>query len=195
MRFYTSLSESLREKIEELSGHNLEYGYVVATEDNIKTFTGNYKVSDLTKYKLQYNGRNVNGVDTTGLDESGKRFTTDENGKQVLARKDLTAENDFAYVTNVNCTKGTGQIAKDHKNFDKYRLYSLVVTYEGADADKKEKKIDARAYLRYTDANGKIRVFYNDYKKSLYYGGCLCSYAQGKTMWEAMMQSNENAQG
>ena len=54
---------------------------------------------------------------------------------------------------------------------------------------------DGYGVTYYTDANGKIRVFYNDYKKSLYYGGCLCSYAQGKSMWEAMMQSNENAQG
>ena len=41
--------------------------------------------------------------------------------------------------------------------------------------------IAARSYLRYYDANGKLRVFYNDYKNNAgntYYGGCMCSYDQ-----------------
>ena len=35
--------------------------------------------------------------------------------------------------------------------------------------------------MRYYDANGKLRVFYNDYTNSAgttYYGGCMCSYNQ-----------------
>ena len=32
------------------------------------------------------------------------------------------------------------------------------------------------SYIRYYDANGLLRVFYNDYRKNMYYGGCLCSY-------------------
>ena len=182
MRFITSLSEELLSAVDGLSNQKAEYGYVVATEENIKKFTSNYKVSDSTKYKLQFNGRNVNGVDTTGLNDKGDRFETDEFDNKVLARKDLTAENDFIYVTNVNCTKGTGSIKNDHRNFGDYRLYTLIVTYEGDDADKKNQKIDARAYLRYTDANGKERIFYNNYKKNLYYGGCLSSFNQAKSL-------------
>ena len=182
MRFITSLSEELLSAVDGLSNQKAEYGYVVATEENIKKFTSNYKVSDSTKYKLQFNGRNVNGVDTTGLNDKGDRFETDEFDNKVLARKDLTAENDFIYVTNVNCTKGTGSIKNDHRNFRDYRLYTLIVTYEGDDADKKNQKIDARAYLRYTDANGKERIFYNNYKKNLYYGGCLSSFNQAKSL-------------
>jgi fimbrial isopeptide formation D2 family protein len=182
LRFITSLSESLISAVDSLSGQKVEYGYVVATEENIKKFTANYKVSDLTKYKLEYNGRNVNGIDTTGLNENNERFETDANDNKVLARKDLTAENDYVYVTNVNCTKGTGSIKNDHRNFSNYRLYTLIVTYEGDDADKKNQKIDARAYIRYTDANGKVRVFYNNYKKNLYYGGCLSSFNQAKSL-------------
>ncbi len=182
LRFITSLSESLLSEVDSLSSQPAEYGYVVATEENIKKFTANYKVADLTKYKLEYNGRNVNGVDTTGLNENNERFETDAKDNKILARKDLTAENDFIYVTNVNCTKGTGSIKNDHRNFSDYRLYTLIVTYEGDDANKKNQKIDARAYLKYTDANGKVRVFYNNYKKNLYYGGCMSSFNQAKSL-------------
>ncbi|MBQ3265695.1 MAG: InlB B-repeat-containing protein [Ruminococcus sp.] len=160
LRFVTSLSESLYSSINSISSSGVEYGYVVGTETNINTFIEHYGIKDTTKYKLQYKGDNVNGVNTNPEKGAG------------------TAETDFRYITNVNCTKGTGQIKKDHKNFTDYRLYTLVVTYEGSDAEKKNQKIDARAYIRYTDANGMVRVFYNDYKKNMYYGGCLCSFNQ-----------------
>ena len=70
----------------------------------------------------------------------------------------------------------------DHRNFSNYRLYTLVVTYEGTSANKITNKIDARSYIRYIDANGKERIFYNDYRKNMYYGGCMCSFKQVSTM-------------
>lgn len=164
MRFVTSLSESLLTNIKGLYGQDAEYGYVVATEEDINQAITYYNVKDSSKYKLQYKGENVNGVNTQPA--AGKR----------------NADNNFLYVTNVNCTKGTGQIKNDHRNFSDYRLYTLVVTYEGDSADKKSDKLCARAYIRYTDANGMVRVFYNDYKKNVYYGGCLCSFNQVSAM-------------
>ncbi len=72
-----------------------------------------------------------------------------------------------------------GEIVRDdHRNFTNYRLYTLVVTYEGDSASKKGDSLDARAYIRYYDANGKLRVFYNNYNKTQYYGGCMCSFNQ-----------------
>lgn len=164
LRFVTSLSESLLTNIKGLYGQDAEYGYVVATEENINQTITHYNVKDSSKYKLQYKGENVNGVNTQPA--AGER----------------NADNNFLYVTNVNCTKGTGQIKNDHRNFSDYRLYTLVVTYEGDSADKKSDKLCARAYIRYTDANGMVRVFYNDYKKNVYYGGCLCSFNQVSAM-------------
>ena len=177
MRFVTSLSERLLQEINEVSNKqvtteagenvNVEYGYVVGTEDNIKAFKTQYQFTD-SDYKLQYCGENVNGVDTTG--------------------KERTAATDYRYITNVNCTSnvsffntcsnGEGMVAKDHRNFDAYRLYTLVVTYEDDSASMKGNKLDARAYIRYYDANGKLRVFYNNYRGNMYYGGCMCSYNQ-----------------
>ena len=170
MRFITSLSESLLSSIDALSSQKIstdegdvdvEYGYAVGTEDNIKAFTDNYKITDAVKYQLQYKGENVNGIDTRG--------------------NERTADTDYRYITNVNCTKGTGKITKDHRNFNNYRLYTLVVTYEGDSASKKDSRIAARSYIRYYDANGKLRVFYNTYKKSMY-SGCLCSFNQVSAM-------------
>lgn len=182
MRFVTSVSESLISSIKGISkisgasseakGFGVEYGYVVGSEENINTFITNYNVKDPTSYKLQYNGKNVNGVDTRGYDD-------DKNRKP---KSELSADNDFPYITNVNCTSKQGATSNcgivqyDHRNYTNYRLYTLVVTYEGASANRKGDKLDARAYLRYYDANGKLRVFYNDYKKNMYYGGCMCSY-------------------
>lgn len=171
LRFITSLSEELLRSIDALSSQkvstpegnvDVEYGYAVGTEANINQFISHYGITDTTAYNLQYSGENVNGKDTTG--------------------KEKTVDHDFRYITNVNCTKGTGKIAKDHRNFKDYRLYTLVVTYEGDSASKKADKIDARSYIRYYDANGKLRVFYNTYKKNTYYGGCMCSFNQVSAM-------------
>ena len=171
LRFITSLSEELLRSIDALSATkvstpegsvDVEYGYAVGTEANINTFIDHYNVADATAYTLQYKGENVNGKNTT-QEKSG-------------------ADTDYRYITNVNCTKGTGKIAKDHRNFKDYRLYTLVVTYEGTSASKKAEKIDARSYIRYYDANGKLRVFYNTYKKNTYYGGCMCSFNQVSSM-------------
>ncbi len=156
LRFVTSLSEELLSSIDALSttqisttegNVDVEYGYAVGTEANINAFINNYNVVDTTAYTLQYKGENVNGKNTT-VKGSG-------------------ANTDYRYITNVNCTKGTGKIAKDHRNFDDYRLYTLVVTYEGDSASKKAEKIDARSYIRYYDANGKLRVFYNTYRAAV----------------------------
>lgn len=182
LRFVTSLSERL---IGEINGigkipntpdvgktFGVEYGYVVGTENNINRFVDHYNVVDKAAYTLQYKGNNVNGVDTTG----------------TLS----TAENDYRYITNIDCTSregyGTknsnpGRVVLDHRNFSEYRLYTLVVTYDTEDSkDKMGEKINARAYIRYYDANGKLRVFYNTYRENTYYGGCLCSFNQVNTM-------------
>ena len=185
MRFVASLSESLITSVngisrissdpnDEMNKFGIEYGYVVGTEENINTFVGNYQVKDPSAYSIKYNGKNVNGVDTRGFDDNNIRKPKEERN----------ADNDYAYVTNVNCTskQGTnnnsGVVLKDHRNFDNYRLYTLVVTYDDTDpASYKGEKIAARAYFRYYDANGKLRVFYNTYKKSMY-SGCMCSFNQ-----------------
>ncbi|MBQ3265275.1 MAG: hypothetical protein IJH07_05805 [Ruminococcus sp.] len=182
MRFVTSMSERLLQEVNDIGkidntpdvgkAFGVEYGYVVGTEDNINTFVDHYEVVDKSAYTLQYNGDNVNGVDTTGAER--------------------TAETDYRYITNVNCTSKEGYGTKnnnkgvvkwDHRNYDDYRLFTLVVTYDTEDSkDKLGDKVDARAYIRYYDANGKLRVFYNTYRADTYNGGCMCSFNQISAM-------------
>ena len=179
MRFVTSLSERLLSEVNGIvkidntppagKTFGVEYGYVVGTEDNINSFVENYNIIDKTAYNLQYQGENVNGVDTTG--------------------KTRSAETDYRYITNVDCTSKEGSnnnpgvVKWDHRNFTDYRLYTLVVTYDDEESrNSLDKKINARAYMRYYDANGKLRVFYNTYKANTYFGGCMCSFNQVSAM-------------
>ena len=95
---------------------DVEYGYAVATEDNITAFTKNYNISEAVKYQLQYKGLNVNGVNTLRKDENGND----------LPEEQRSVDNDYRYITNVNCTKGTGKITNDHRNFTNYRCSCIM---------------------------------------------------------------------
>ncbi|MEE3334170.1 MAG: hypothetical protein VZR54_07865 [Ruminococcus sp.] len=171
LRFITSISEDLLSEIDSLSdkttnGNKVEYGYVTAAQSTVESVISKFNTTDhpgtidTSKYKLQYNGTNVNGVDTTVRGYSA---------------------NNFRYITNVDCTStqggygGDSRIKSDHQNYSGYRLATYVVTYDD-NPDDKSKNIAARAYLRYYDANGLLRTFYNDYGGADYYGGCSVSY-------------------
>ena len=104
---------------------------------------------------LQYNGKNVNGQDTrTG------------------------------YVINLKCSG----VPDHYTNVDDagngyYRLYTGVVTYGSAAAKGEEALAKAyamnmvtRAYIRYYDANGLFRTYYNNYTGTAVFGGCSASY-------------------
>ncbi len=67
-------------------------------------------------------------------------------------------------------------VRRDHQIFDKYLLYSLVITYEEEGSDQ-GKDVLARPYIRYTDANGLERVAYSEYTgASNVLGGCYTNY-------------------
>lgn len=163
LRFVTSINETIVEQLSKLSDTSLKYGYVLARTDTAKKFAGNQ-----SDYKLEYKDKNVNGVDTT---ES------------------------YKYISNVDCTSKVGgldgKVPTDHFNneYDTYRIFSLVVTYDkNLTADKLEKAkasdVVARSYIRYTDANGLLRTYYNDYTgNSNVFGGCSTSF---KTVYDLM---------
>ncbi|MEE3439637.1 hypothetical protein, partial [Ruminococcus sp.] len=95
LRFVTSLSEDLLNQINSLDSKTKpSYGYVLA-----KTSTANTYAKGSSDYELQYNGKNVNGVDTT---------TT------------------YKYIKNVDCTSkktnSASAITLDHFNASKYRI-------------------------------------------------------------------------
>lgn len=159
MRFITSLSKKVVNEINQLKkgGNNIEYGYVTATDTN----KGWINYHNANSHKLQYVSESANGINT--LNPKGD-------------------ETYFGFATNVNCTSQESNsnskfVKEDHRSYDGYLLYTLVVTYEGATADDKAKNVLARPYIHYTDANGLERVAYSEYNGvSNMLGGCYTNY-------------------
>lgn len=153
MRFVTSLSMDVVNKINRIQPNNIEYGYVAATREAwIDYHTGHSK--------LQYVSATANGINTTDSKDPHHYF-------------------DFA--SNINCTSkmmnSSGVVREDHRNFGGYLLYTLVITYDGDNGTGYDTKVLARPYIRYTDANGLERVAYSEYRGvSNTLGGCYTSY-------------------
>lgn len=166
LRFITCIKEDILSKTNSLfktnygsyTKKNLSYGYVIAKEA-----TANGKLSN--GETLEYNDKNVNGVDTTAK---------------------------YSFAKNIDCTSSVGGYKNttivDHKNYKDYRIYSLVIAYNTAGktdaeiADAKGQNVIARPYLRYQDANGLYRTYYQNYKgKKVLYGGCSINY---KDTWD-----------
>ncbi len=130
----------------------LRYGYVVAKES-----TANSKLT--SSDTIEYSDANVNGVDTRSK---------------------------YSFVTNVDCTSSVGgyknTTIKDHENFRDYRVYSMVISYNTAGKSDSEiesakrQNIIARPYLRYQDANGLYRTYYQNYTGTNVRGGCSTNY-------------------
>ena len=103
---------------------------------------------------LQYKGENVNGVDTN---------------------------EQYLFIKNFKCSGVT-----DHYNGETYRQYTAVITYTkatGAELEKQyNERIAARAYIRYYDANGMLRTYYNNYTGTHFYGGCSASFNIAKAL-------------
>lgn len=173
LRFIASVGEDLLSDIDAISdktvdGNKVEYGFITAGESSVNTVANDSSFNiDKSKYKIQYKGTNVNGVNTTVRERS---------------------KNNFNYITNLDCTSKTqgrggkvygnnSRIEIDHRNYTNYRLATYVVKYEddptGANLGR---NVVARAYMRYYDANGLLRTFYNDYDGTRVYGGCSISY-------------------
>ena len=157
LRFVTSLSEDLLNKINALDSKTTpSYGYVLA-----KTATANTYAKGKNDYELQYKDSNVNGVNT---------------------------KTSYNYVQNVDCTSkitnSASEITLDHFNASKYRIFSLVVTYDHPNQEYVitaiKQPVVARSYIRYTDANGLLRTYYNDYSGTSTYKGCSTSYSKVK---------------
>lgn len=166
MRYVASLSNGLLRSVNALSDrkvtsddgyHNdVEYGFVVTKQSNIDNWLS-YAGSNIEEdtYKIQYNGTNVNGINTTkkGVNYQG-------------------------FVTNVDCTSDdySDRQIKDHKSFNNYRLFSMIITYDDNQTSAKQEKLTSRAYIRYYDSNGQLRTHFDEYNGTSSYGGCGTSY-------------------
>lgn len=156
LRFITVLSDKVYDEINTIKTFDAkipntkgaEYGYVVARTDTTKAAAEFYGIAE-DDYRLQYCGTNVNGVDTS---------------------------RDYRYVQNMRCSG-----YDDHRVYNDYRLYTAVITYDGIEGDAlkeaQDTLITARSYIRYTDANGLYRTYYNNYTGNAFsFGGCSASF-------------------
>lgn len=156
LRFITVLSENVYTEINTISDRDgatpnkngAEYGYVVSRTDTAEKAAEFYGF-DKADYRLEYCGENVNGVDT---------------------------RSNYAFVQNVKCST-----YDDHRTYADYRLYTTVITYDGLEGDAlaaaQNTPITARAYIRYYDANGLMRTYYNNYTGTVSFGGCSASFS------------------
>lgn len=155
LRFVTVISEKLYGDIKAIetrdgktpNANGAEYGYVIAKTSTTEKAAQTAGISN-DDYNLEYCGENVNGVDTRDA---------------------------YKYVQNVKCSG-----VPDHKDYTDYRLYTAVITYDGLEGDAltaaHNAEITARSYIRYTDANGLTRIYYNNYTGTASFGGCSASF-------------------
>ncbi|MDD5924514.1 MAG: leucine-rich repeat protein [Clostridia bacterium] len=132
--------------------------------------------------------------DMSNTDQDALRFVTvyrngmleelqSLKGKSVSYGYTAYAKTDIANLTKLN-KKTTGAVDIDctkegdqnHRMFGDYRLSTLVIKYDGADAAYKGDLVEARAYVDYTDANGFGRRGYHTYSDSKFAGGCRTSF-------------------
>ena len=151
LRFITVLSENVYTDINNITDKNsngVEYGFVIARTDTTEKAAAHYGFAK-EDYRLEYKGDNVNGVNTSKT---------------------------YSYVQNM---KSSGY--DDHRTYDDYRLYTAVITYDGIEGDAltqaQNTAITARSYIRYYDANGLYRTYYNNYTGTYSFGGCSASFA------------------
>lgn len=154
LRFVTVLSNDVYNQINELSTNNINGAeYGYVIA---KTATAQKYAGTTENYQLQYKGTNVNGEDTT---------------------------TEYKYVQNSKCSG-----VPDHfgDNETAYRLYTTVITYKNLDGNALtqaySQALVARAYIRYTDANGLYRTHYNNYTGTNTYYGCSASFDLAKSL-------------
>lgn len=158
LRFVTTYSEELFNKLEGL----FTTSYTTTSEVTEKVTYND------TSNKYGYLVAKTKTVNSYLNYHKSKGSLSEEQANSFKAEKGQL--NTYG-IMDVDCT----EINKnDHKNFEDYRIFSMVMTYSN-DTDRVT-DIMARAYLTYTDANGVERTVYNNYTGTNTYGGCSTSY-------------------
>ena len=107
-----------------------------------------------TTETLQYNGTNVNGVDTT---------------------------DEYYYVKNFKCSGVADHY--DGEAYRLFTAVITYTQATGDELERQyNERITARAYIRYYDANGMLRTHYNNYLGTYFYGGCSTSFAEARAL-------------
>lgn len=113
----------------------------------------------------------IDAIGSENIIEYGFVTTSRENADaNAIDNDNYMIKNGDKNVKRINCNTGN-----DHRVFDNYRLFTMVIDYEGNESLMSQ-EIVARAYIIYKDANGVNRIYYNDYDGTNVYGGCSISY-------------------
>lgn len=175
LRYIAVLSENVWQQLLGVHGDNpgsAQYGIVMAKTTTADKYRQN---SGETSYQLLCKDKEANGIDTTAT---------------------------YKYVKNLVCTSTYGEtytgsgIVADHFNGENYRLYTAVLTFTSytspeALAAAYDVEYVARAYLRYTDANGLLRIYYNNYNEdTAVYNSCSASYNEVLQLTQAVKEAN-----
>ncbi|MBQ8503500.1 MAG: InlB B-repeat-containing protein [Clostridia bacterium] len=153
LRFVSILSENVYEQLNEITDKN-------KTVTNPNKAEYGYALAKTETVKEFANGN--------------AEYKIQYNGENVNG---TDTRNDYKYVQSIRCSGYS-----DHRNFEGYRFYTAVITYDGLEGAELEAAhntaITARAYLRYTDANNLLRTYYNNYTGTQSFGGCSASFAK-----------------
>ncbi|MBQ8538564.1 MAG: InlB B-repeat-containing protein [Ruminococcus sp.] len=156
LRFVTVLSEDVYSQINNLSSNNsggAEYGYAFAKTNTAKKYYDDAGKPE--KYELQYNGTNVNGIDTS------TDFKYVKNAKCSVYPDHYKGEKYRLYTTVVTYSGDENKFNTDHAA-----------------------PLLARSYIRYTDANGLLRTHYNNYTGTNVFSGCSASFDDALKLME-----------
>ena len=126
------------------------------------------KINALSGNTAEYGfvlARSSTAIKNAGDDEN---YTLQLKGTNVNGVNTNSTHN---YVQNFKCSG-----VDDHYAGEKYRLYTVVITYKNGNQEEYNQNFAARSYINYRDANGIDRTYYNNYTGTRFYGGCSTSF-------------------
>lgn len=165
-RFYKDINDE--KKIDYYKDFELA-GVQIRQSNTADTATG--EIYGGLRFIASFSNSLIDAIGSENIIEYGFVTASRENANaNAIDNDNYMIKNGDKNVKRIKCNTGN-----DHRVFDNYRLFTMVIDYEGNESLMSQ-EIVARAYIIYKDANGVNRIYYNDYDGTNVYGGCSVSY-------------------